>query len=106
MRHLDWGLGATTDHLGLTRRATERLAVARTSKVAFQGRARRFRVIRRGRGGYLQGFMMPDSQTLGLLIAAMVAGVICFRLYTVLGRKTGHEPPPQAVPQSRPATLP
>jgi len=50
---------------------------------------------------------MPDSQTLGLLVAAMVAGIICFRLYTVLGRKTGHEPPPQqAVPQSRPATLP
>ena len=39
---------------------------------------------------------MPDSQTLGLLIAAMVAGVICFRLYTVLGRRTGHEPPPPA----------
>jgi predicted lipid-binding transport protein (Tim44 family) len=50
--------------------------------------------------------MMPDSQTLGLVVAAMVAGVICFRLYTVLGRKTGHEPPPQAVPQARPATLP
>jgi len=32
---------------------------------------------------------MPDSQTLGLLVAAMVAGIICFRLYTVLGRKTG-----------------
>ncbi len=46
---------------------------------------------------------MPDSQTLGLLIAAMVAGVICFRLYTVLGRRTGHEPPP---PQSAPAPLP
>ena len=41
---------------------------------------------------------MPDSQTLGLVIAAMVAGFICFRLYTVLGRRTGHEPPPQAVP--------
>jgi predicted lipid-binding transport protein (Tim44 family) len=50
--------------------------------------------------------MMPDSQTLGLVVAAMVAGIICFRLYTILGRKTGHEPPPQAVPQSRPATLP
>ena len=49
---------------------------------------------------------MPDSQTLGLLVAAMVAGIICFRLFTVLGRKTGHEPPPQAVPQARPATLP
>ena len=41
---------------------------------------------------------MPDSQTIVLLVAAMVAGVICFRLYTVLGRRTGNEPPPQAVP--------
>ena len=49
---------------------------------------------------------MPDSQTLGLLIAAMVAGVICFRLYTILGRRTGHEPPPQTLPQARPASLP
>ena len=50
---------------------------------------------------------MPDTQTLGLLVAAMVAGIICFRLYTVLGRRTGHEPPPpQPVPQSRPAALP
>jgi len=50
--------------------------------------------------------MMPDSQTLGLLVAAMVAGIICFRLFTVLGRRTGHEPPPHAVPQARPAVLP
>lgn len=50
---------------------------------------------------------MPDSQTLGLLIAAMVAGVICFRLYTILGRRTGHEPPPQAAPSPlTPAPLP
>ena len=35
---------------------------------------------------------MPDSQLLGILIAAMVAGVVLFRLYTVLGRRTGHEP--------------
>jgi predicted lipid-binding transport protein (Tim44 family) len=49
---------------------------------------------------------MPDSQTLGLLVAAMVAGVICFRLYTVLGRRTGHEPPPQSIPAPRPASLP
>ena len=41
---------------------------------------------------------MPDSQTLVLLVAAMVAGVVCFRLYTVLGRRTGHEPTPQAAP--------
>ena len=39
---------------------------------------------------------MPDSQTLVILVAAMVAGVICFRLYTVLGRRTGHEPPPRS----------
>jgi predicted lipid-binding transport protein (Tim44 family) len=37
---------------------------------------------------------MPDSQTLGLIIAATVAAVLLFRLYTVLGRRTGHEPPP------------
>ncbi len=53
---------------------------------------------------------MPDSQTLILVAAAMVAAVICFRLYTVLGRRTGNEtaqpqpmpltaaPPPEAVP--------
>jgi predicted lipid-binding transport protein (Tim44 family) len=46
---------------------------------------------------------MPDAQTLVLLVAAMVAGVVCFRLYTVLGRRTGHEPPPQAAPAPRPA---
>ena len=43
---------------------------------------------------------MPDSQTLVLLVAAMVAGVICFRLFTVLGRRTGQEP------QGRPAPAP
>lgn len=35
---------------------------------------------------------MPDTQTLGLIIAATVAAVLLFRLYTVLGRRTGHEP--------------
>ncbi|MBW8709285.1 MAG: Tim44 domain-containing protein [Alphaproteobacteria bacterium] len=51
---------------------------------------------------------MPDSQTLVLLVAAMVAGVICFRLYSVLGRRTGHEPPPQAapLPSARPSAAP
>ena len=49
---------------------------------------------------------MPDSQTLGLVVAAMVAGIICFRLYAVLGRRTGHEPSPQPVPAPRPAALP
>jgi predicted lipid-binding transport protein (Tim44 family) len=37
---------------------------------------------------------MPDSQLIGILFAAMVAGVLLFRLYTVLGRRTGHEPQP------------
>jgi predicted lipid-binding transport protein (Tim44 family) len=37
---------------------------------------------------------MPDSQTLVLVAAAMVAAVLCFRLYTVLGRRTGNEAPP------------
>jgi predicted lipid-binding transport protein (Tim44 family) len=38
---------------------------------------------------------MPDAQLIEILIAAMVAGVILFRLYTVLGRRTGHEPQSQ-----------
>jgi len=46
---------------------------------------------------------MPDTQTLGLIIAATVAAVLLFRLYTVLGRRTGHEPAP---PESRPALAP
>jgi predicted lipid-binding transport protein (Tim44 family) len=61
---------------------------------------------------------MPDSQTLVILIAAMVAGVVCFRLFTLLGRRTGQEPqprpvsappltqpaPPQAVPDAAPSS--
>ncbi|HEY4076854.1 MAG TPA: Tim44/TimA family putative adaptor protein [Rhizomicrobium sp.] len=39
---------------------------------------------------------MPDSQTLGLFIAAALAGAICFRLYWVLGRRNGNEPQPQS----------
>jgi predicted lipid-binding transport protein (Tim44 family) len=38
---------------------------------------------------------MADSQLLGILLLAMVAGVILFRLYTVLGRRTGSEREPQ-----------
>src|SRR6185312_3698828 len=38
---------------------------------------------------------MPDAQLIAILIAAMVAGVILFRLYSILGRRTGHEPQPQ-----------
>jgi predicted lipid-binding transport protein (Tim44 family) len=49
---------------------------------------------------------MPDSQLIGILIAAMVAGVVLFRLYTVLGRRTGHEPQPDnARPLSPPPPL-
>jgi predicted lipid-binding transport protein (Tim44 family) len=49
---------------------------------------------------------MPDSQTLGLLAAATVAGIICFRLYAVLGRRTGHEPSAQPAPAPRPLPSP
>ena len=54
---------------------------------------------------------MPDTQTLGLIIAATVAAVLLFRLYTVLGRRTGHEPSPQdarsgtAAPDARAALV-
>lgn len=47
---------------------------------------------------------MPDAQLIGILIAAMVAGVILFRLYTILGRRTGHEPQPQDHTMSAPAS--
>jgi len=36
-----------------------------------------------------------NSQLLFLVVIAMVAGVILFRLYSVLGRRTGHERPPR-----------
>lgn len=38
---------------------------------------------------------MANSQLLDIFLIAMVAGVILFRLYTILGRRTGHERPPQ-----------
>jgi predicted lipid-binding transport protein (Tim44 family) len=38
---------------------------------------------------------MADSQLLGILLIAMVAGIILFRLYTILGRRTGNEREPQ-----------
>ncbi len=38
---------------------------------------------------------MASSQLLDIFLIALVAGVILFRLYTVLGRRTGHERPPQ-----------
>lgn len=37
---------------------------------------------------------MLDPQLIEILVLALVAGVILFRLYTVLGRRTGHEAPP------------
>jgi predicted lipid-binding transport protein (Tim44 family) len=49
---------------------------------------------------------MPDSQLIGILIAAMVAGVVLFRLYTVLGRRTGHEPQHEQQPARAPAPSP
>ncbi|HWD26720.1 MAG TPA: Tim44/TimA family putative adaptor protein [Rhizomicrobium sp.] len=38
---------------------------------------------------------MPNAQYLEILFLAVVAAGILFRLYTVLGRRTGHEPPPE-----------
>jgi predicted lipid-binding transport protein (Tim44 family) len=38
---------------------------------------------------------MLNSQLLYILLLAMVAGIILFRLYNVLGRRTGSERPPQ-----------
>jgi predicted lipid-binding transport protein (Tim44 family) len=49
---------------------------------------------------------MPDSQLIGILIAAMVAGVVLFRLYTVLGRRTGHEPSHEQPASRAPAPSP
>lgn len=37
---------------------------------------------------------MADSQLLTIVIIAAIAGVVLFRLYTVLGRRTGNERPP------------
>ena len=45
---------------------------------------------------------MPDTQTLGLVIAAILAALVCGRLYWVLGRRTGAEPVagPSAAPSA------
>lgn len=48
---------------------------------------------------------MPDSQTLGLVIAASVAGLVAVRLYWVLGRRTGLEPQALAQPAPQPAPI-
>ncbi|MEJ1967869.1 MAG: Tim44/TimA family putative adaptor protein [Rhizomicrobium sp.] len=49
---------------------------------------------------------MPNAQLLEILVLALIAGVILFRLYTVLGRRTGHEPPPQDASYRVPANAP
>ena len=38
---------------------------------------------------------MANSELFEILLLAMVAGFILFRLYSVLGRRTGHEQPPR-----------
>jgi predicted lipid-binding transport protein (Tim44 family) len=48
---------------------------------------------------------MPNTPFFDILIFAVVAGVILFRLYTVLGRRTGNERPPR-MPENAPRTLP
>ena len=48
---------------------------------------------------------MPDVQLIEILIAAMVAGVVLFRLYTILGRRTGHEPQDRLAPSAASSAL-
>jgi predicted lipid-binding transport protein (Tim44 family) len=48
---------------------------------------------------------MPDSQTLGLVIAASLAVLVALRLYWVLGRRTGHEPQPRDASAPAPSAL-
>jgi predicted lipid-binding transport protein (Tim44 family) len=43
----------------------------------------------------MSGSHAVNSQLLFILLLATVAGIILFRLYTVLGRRTGNERPPQ-----------
>ena len=38
---------------------------------------------------------MPNAQLLEILVLAVIAAVVLFRLYSVLGRRTGHEAPPR-----------
>jgi predicted lipid-binding transport protein (Tim44 family) len=46
---------------------------------------------------------MASSSLLNIILIATVAGFILFRLYTVLGRRTGHERPPQDNYRLKPA---
>ena len=50
---------------------------------------------------------MPDTQLIAILVAAMVAGIVLFKLYTILGRRTGHEPQPRdrIAPSQAPSPL-
>lgn len=41
-----------------------------------------------------------STQMIEFLVLAIAAGVVLFRLYSVLGRRTGAEPPPRTAPQS------
>jgi predicted lipid-binding transport protein (Tim44 family) len=38
---------------------------------------------------------MPNGQFVEIIVLAMIAAIILYRLYTVLGRRTGEERPPQ-----------
>ncbi len=46
---------------------------------------------------------MASSQLLNIILIATLAGFVLFRLYTVLGRRTGHERPPQDNYRLKPA---
>jgi predicted lipid-binding transport protein (Tim44 family) len=46
---------------------------------------------------------MASSQLLNIILIATVAGFVLFRLYTVLGRRTGHERPPEDNYRLKPA---
>jgi predicted lipid-binding transport protein (Tim44 family) len=48
---------------------------------------------------------MAGSQLLNIILIATVAGFILFRLYSVLGRRTGHERPPQLGPRQAENTV-
>lgn len=47
-------------------------------------------------GGVLQGFF-------DILILAVIAAFLAYRLYSTLGKRTGHEPPPNSYRQQDPA---
>lgn len=45
---------------------------------------------------------MGTMEYIDILLFAAVAGIILFRLWSVLGTRTGHEPPPEAAPRRAP----